>query len=121
MWPSQGPEPWIKAHEQAGHRGLVRRPSLGEREEPIHNKGCLRWKSRGQPLCPGDWAETDSSAAPGALWLNEAWFQVAGVTAHTHSGEVARPAGPDFPAWGWTLTKPSQGSPASPDLGSPGL
>lgn len=31
---------------------------------------------------------------------------MAGVT---HSGEVARPAGPDFPAWGWTLTKPVTG------------
>lgn len=44
----------------------------------------------------------------------------ASVMAHVHSAEVAGPAWPDFPARGWTLTKPSTGQtclPRSVELG----
>ena len=63
--------------------------------------------------------EAGSSASPG-LSGHKAWSWAARVTAHTHSGKVAGPAGPDFPAWGWMLTKPVTGQTCWPRSGQPG-
>lgn len=112
------PATWSSQSPDSGARPQATRVPGREQQEP--RLGRHGETGRGQEL--GRAPQTacgDKEGRESCLWGHRP-HPGSGVMAHAHSGEVTGLARPDFPAWGWMLTKPVTGQTCLPRSGQLG-